>query len=332
MPKVKDFYQRIELLDECFRQHGKKWTMKQLLERVNEKLEERFEEPVGKRTLQYAVEYLINEKQAPIAKCKDGARVLYYYADANYSIKNLPLSDEEIVLLKDAVEVIKQVGSASIAKDVLSVIAKLEHCIAENSASDRMIIQFETQLARGMEHLDNLFTAIKQKISLQITYEPFAKEPYEQTVHPYLLKEYRNRWFFIARDDSYNAICTLALDRIKSVKTAKAIYKENDLFDSATYFNNLIGVTFPASEEVSNVVLKVKPNQVPYIKTKPIHFTQETEALQGGAMLVRLELINNYELRSLLLSYGADVEVLEPSALREQMKQTFEAGLSAYST
>ena len=35
MPKVKDFYQRIDLLDECFRQHGKKWTMKQLLERVN---------------------------------------------------------------------------------------------------------------------------------------------------------------------------------------------------------------------------------------------------------------------------------------------------------
>lgn len=332
MPKVKDFYQRIELLDECFRQHGKKWAMKQLLERVNEKLEERFEEPVSKRTLHYALKYLIDEKQAPVAKCKDGARVLYYYADANYSIKNLPLSDEEIVLLKDAVEVIKQVGSTSIARNVLSVIAKLEHSIADNSASDRMIIQFETQAtATGIEHLDNLFTAIKEKIALHITYQPFAKEPYEQTVLPYLLKEYRNRWFLIARNNENNMLSTLALDRIKSVKTAKAAYKENDLFDPFTYFNNLIGVTFPAGEEVSNVVLKVKSNQAPYIKTKPIHFTQETEALAEGSMLVRLKLINNYELRSMLLSYGADIEVMEPSPLRKQIKQILEDGLSVYS-
>lgn len=303
-----------------------------MLERVNEKLEERFEEPVSKRTLQYALEYLINEKQAPVSKCKDGARVLYYYADANYSIKNLPLSDEEIVLLKDAVEVIKQVGSTAIARDVLSVIAKLEHSIADNAASDRMIIQFETQAtATGMEHLDNLFTAIKEKIALHITYQPFAKEPYEQAVHPYLLKEYRNRWFLIARNNENNMLSTLALDRIKSVKIAKAAYKENDLFDPVTYFNNLIGVTFPVGKEVSNVVLKVKSNQAPYIKTKPIHFTQETEALDEGSMLVRLKLINNYELRSLLFSYGADVEVLEPSGLREQMKQIFEDGLSIYS-
>jgi predicted DNA-binding transcriptional regulator YafY len=183
-----------------------------------------------------------------------------------------------------------------------------------------------------MEHLDNLFTAIKEKIALHITYQPFVKDPYEQAVHPYLLKEYRNRWFLIARNNENNMLSTLALDRIKSVKTAKAAYKENGLFDPVTYFNNLIGVTFPDGEEVSNVVLKVKSNQAPYIKTKPIHFTQETEAADEGSMLVRLKLINNYELRSLLLSYGADVEVLEPSGLREQMKQTFEAGLSVYST
>lgn len=331
MPKVKDFYHRIEIIDECFRQRGKKWSIEVLLKCVNQKLEDRFEESISKRTLQYAIAYLIDEKGAPIEKTKDGANVLYYYGDPNYSIKNLPLTDEEVVLLKDAVEVIKQIGSTSIAQDAVSIIGKLENTIAQNPIADRTIIQFERQtVANGLEHMDNLFNAVKEKTVLKITYQPFGREAYEQIVHPYLLKEYRNRWFLIGRDDKYNTICNLALDRIRNVKPLGTKFKENDLFDSNTYFNNLIGVTFPAGEEISDIVLKVAPNQVPYIKTKPIHFTQETEDLEDGWLLVRLALINNYELRSALLSYGADIEVLEPEALRNQMKDAVQKASKNY--
>jgi predicted DNA-binding transcriptional regulator YafY len=331
MPKSKDFYHRIEIIDECLRQKGRKWDISNLLKAVNLKLEERFEEAVSKRTLQYALDYLINEKGAPIEKKKDGARVFYFYADANYSIKNLPLSDEEIILLKDAVEVIKQIGSVSIAQDALSVIGKLENTIAQNPLSNRTMIQFERHTtASGLEHMDDLFTAIKERIVLMITYQPFGKEAYEQLVHPYLLKEYRNRWFLIARDDKHGTVCNLALDRIKGVKPAKADFKENDLFDPTTYFDHLIGVTFPAGEAISEIVVKVKPSQVPYIKTKPIHFNQEIEEAENGCILIKLKLINNYELRSVLLGYGADIEVFQPSGLREQMREIFQNALTNY--
>ncbi|RYE30515.1 MAG: WYL domain-containing transcriptional regulator, partial [Sphingobacteriales bacterium] len=268
MPKVKDFYQRIEIIDECFRQRGKKWSIENLLKTVNQKLYDRLEEGISKRTLQYALDYLINEKHAPVGKEKDGAKVLYYYTDVNYSIKNLPLSDEEIILLKDAVELIKQIGSTSIVQEAVSVIGKLENTIAQNPLSDRTLIQFERHTtASGLEHMENLFTGIKEKVVLNICYQPFGKEPYKQQLHPYLLKEYRNRWFLIGRDDKHGTLCNLALDRIKTVKPSAAAFKENDLFDPATYFNNLIGVTFPVGEEVSEIVIKVKPAQVPYVKT-----------------------------------------------------------------
>lgn len=332
MPKVKDFYHRIEIIDECFRQKGKKWSIDALLKAVNQKLLDRYDETVSKRTVQYALDYLINEKAAPIKKVKEGAKVYYFYDDANYSIKTLPLTDEEIVLLKDAVELIKQIGSVSIAQDLVSVIAKLENTIAKNPVSDRTIIQFERQTtATGLEFMDDLFTGVKEKIVLKITYQPFGKKPYEQLVHPYLLKEYRNRWFLIARDNKHNTLCNLALDRMKSVKPTKGVFRENDLFDPTTYFNNLIGVTFPLEEEVRPIVLNVKKAQVPYITSKPIHFTQEIEnPFDDGSILVRLKLINNYELRSVLLSYGADIEVLEPESLREQMKLIFQTGHFMY--
>jgi hypothetical protein len=95
----------------------------------------------------------------------------------------------------------------------------------------------------------------------------------------------------IARGSKHNAICNLALDRLKSVKPTKEAFIENDLFEINTYFNNLIGVTFPLGEVVSDIVLKVSPSQVPYVKTKPIHFTQQTEAtLSDGSMVVKLKL------------------------------------------
>lgn len=331
MPKSKDFYHRIEIIDECLRQKGKKWDIGNLLKAVNVKLEERFDETISKRTLQYALEYLINEKDAPIGKQKDGAAVYYFYTDANYSIKNLPLSDEEIILLKDAVEVIKQIGSTSIAQEAIAVIGKLENTIAQNPLSHRSLIQFEKHTtASGTEHLHDLFTAVKEKIVLNITYQPFGKEPYTQVVHPYLLKEYRNRWFLLARDDKHNTLCNLALDRIKNIKPFKDSFKENDLFDPNTYFNNLVGVTIPAGEGVSEIVLKVKPAQVPYIKTKPIHLNQETADGEDGSMLVTLQLINNYELRAVLLSYSPDIEVLQPATLREQIRQMLQAALDTY--
>jgi hypothetical protein len=43
--------------------------------------------------------------------------------------------------------------------------------------------------------MDDLIIGVKEKIVLKINYQPFGKEPYEQLVHPYLLKEYRHRWF-----------------------------------------------------------------------------------------------------------------------------------------
>lgn len=331
MPKSKDFYHRIEIIDECLRQKGKKWDIENLLKAVNQKLEERFEEAISKRTLQYAMDYLINEKAAPIEKKKNGSRVFYFYGEANYSIKNLPLTDEEVILLKDAIEVIKQIGNISIAQEAVTIIAKLENTIAQNPLSERTIIQFEKHTsALGLEYLDDLFTSIKEKIVLNITYQPFGKEPYTQVVHPYLLKEYRNRWFLLARDDNYNTLCNLALDRIRNIKPSKERFKENNLFDPNTYFNHLIGVTIPAGEMVNEIILKVKPSQVPYIKTKPIHSNQEIEDQKDGSMLVTLQLINNYELRAVLLSYRPDIEVVSPVILREQIQQMLQTALENY--
>ncbi|HEY6975322.1 MAG TPA: hypothetical protein VH396_03470, partial [Chitinophagaceae bacterium] len=86
MPLTKDSARRIEIIDSCLRRRQRKWTFDQLLETVNNKLQEQTGKTISRRTLQYDLDYLINEKQAPLEKRREGGKVIYYYSDPNYSV------------------------------------------------------------------------------------------------------------------------------------------------------------------------------------------------------------------------------------------------------
>src|SRR5690606_3824961 len=102
MPKNKDFQRRIELIDECLRRKQKKWSVHTLLDTINDKLIAEYGTEVSKRTLQNDLNYIQYDLNAPITIAKE-AQVFYYsYSDPNYSIKNIPVTEEEITYLRDA--------------------------------------------------------------------------------------------------------------------------------------------------------------------------------------------------------------------------------------
>ena len=331
MPRNKNFTRRIEILDECLRRRQKKWFIEDLLQAVNDKLDDRFDNKVSKRSLYDDLKYLQEEKGAPIKKCWEGQRVYYKYEDATYSVLNLPISEEEIIKLKDAVKMLREVNDFNLLDDVDMIVDKLEHTINTNVPENRSMIQFEKHTyADGAEYIDDIFSAIKEKSVLKVSYQPFgAPEPQEWIVHPYLLKEYRNRWFLICRRDVSQKVTNLALDRIKKVKNSSIPFVENDLFDADTYYSCLIGVTFPEGEKAQDILLRVTGRQINYVKTKPIHKSQEiVEEPNTNTLIIRLKLINNYELQSVLLSYTPDIEVMQPLALRNQLKEKYLAMMS----
>lgn len=333
MPANKDFSHRIEIIDECLRNHLQKWTLEKLTECVNEKLEERYGKKASRRTIQNDIAYLIKEKNAPIDRKHDGRTVYFYYLDKTFSIKNLPIEEEDVALLKKAISMLQQVNEFQILSDVNDIIRKLENTIDNTKNSKPSAIQFERNPSTaGTQYIDELFDAITQESVLRITYQPFSKEPVDHIFHPYLLKEYRNRWFLIGRSNkAKNIAMNFALDRIKKVKNSSESFIANDLFDPEKYFNDIIGVTLPQGEVANEIEIKVSKDQAPYILTKPIHHTQQCiKTYADGAILIRLNLINNFELRSYLLSFGCDIEVVKPESLRAALAKIFLAAANCY--
>ncbi len=321
MPANKDFQRRITILDECLRRRQRQWTVNDLLEEVNSKLGEHFGKSISIRSIYADIQWLNQEMDAPIEKVKSGNNTYYRYADPHYSIRNIPVREEEINLLKDAVELLSSVHGFPIAEEMLAVVSRPS------------IIQFEKNgLAAGVEHLPDCFEAIKEKCVLKIEYQPFGKEVICHSFNPYLLKEYRNRWFLIGRIDTNEQVTTLALDRIRKLKPISKAFIDNNLFDPDTYFDHVIGVTVPEAALAEEVVLKIENALYPYIQTKPIHDTQRLISDGEGNKCISVCVINNHEFRSLLLSYGPGVKVVSPPSLKDHMKHLFTEGATAYNS
>lgn len=68
----------------------------------------------------------------------------------------------------------------------------------------------------------------------------------------------------------------------------------------------------------------------PYIQTKPIHGSQKLKEKGTTHTLLTLDLIPNYELESIILSYGEGMEVTVPLSLKNKIKNRLKQNLENY--
>jgi hypothetical protein len=95
--------------------------------------------------------------------------------------------------------------------------------LKEEGDDEISYIQFDTKPQyAGSKYLSELMEAILGETVIRFRYKPFhAEEPMEVTLHPYLLKEYNNRWFVMglteeSRLENVHKIWSFGLERIQS--------------------------------------------------------------------------------------------------------------------
>lgn len=321
---------RIEILDELLGSPRKR-SYSELLEALSATLKLKGEVPIKERMLKNDISYLENELGAPIHRpTKKDPRIFY---TEKFSLKKIPVDDDDVAIMKKAVAILKKATNIKLTGEIDEMIARLENKIHTNVPDSNTMIAFEEHTeALGMEYFDELFSAIQMKSTVKLNYKPFGKEERQWLVHPYMLKEYRNRWFLIGRVDNNTVLSNIRLDSIcGKIKNSTVPLIENDLFDPETYFNNVIGVTIPRDQEPMEISVKVGASSADYIRTKPIHKSQIIKKEnKDGSIQLELKLFNNYELTSTLMSYGPALEVLKPVSLRKEMKELYEKGVLKY--
>jgi len=330
MPLTKNAQLRIEVIDEIFRGINR-YDFGDLLKKVNAVLSRSGTPAIGEKTLYNDLKYLREEKGAPIHR-PNASDKKYYYTE-KFSIKTPLLDYEEIEYLKQVALIIRRLSPAHSGDEFNQIIAKLDNTVHTVSEMGESIIEIEAHTqSSGIHWYNTLFYAIKDKSPLRLSYKPYHKEEAREFVfHPYLLKQYRSRWFLFGREGNKEYVANLGLDRIVSIRNSAATFIENDLFSADNYFNHLIGVSKPREGEIVDITLRVEAESVPYILSKPIHKLQKTiKSFKNGDMLVKIPLYINYELISTILGYQNTVEVVAPKELRKEVLEILQKGVKKH--
>lgn len=127
----------------------------------------------------------------------------------------------------------------------------------------------------------------------------------------------------------YGTISNIPLDRICGLELSDIPFVKNETIDFEHYFDDVVGVTIPPPEiQKEHIELQFDPKRLPYIKSKPIHRTQDDVDIEKG--IISIDVRPNKELESLILSFGPQVKVLSPESFQRQIKEKLEENRKIY--
>jgi predicted DNA-binding transcriptional regulator YafY len=192
-------------------------------------------------------------------------------------------------------------------------------------------IHLEKRRPQGTDNLYGLLHAIKNRLQIKFTYQKFWEEELSQRlVEPYALKEFKNRWYIMAKDSKDNNIKSFALDRLTNLEITNQTYQYPDNYSIEQSYRYCFGIISPNDEEPQDIILSFDPFQGKYIKTLPLHDTQQVLVDNDVEMKIKLKLCLTHDLVMELLSFGDNMKVIEPKSLADQIKQAHEKAYRQY--
>lgn len=335
MSQNKNALIRYKTIDKCLQNQYSTWTLEDLIEAVSNALYEYEgkENPVSKRTVQSDIQMMRSEKLGYNAPIVVYDKKFYKYEVEGFTITNIPLTETDMNVLTETVAMLKQFKDFSLFSDVSEILQRLEDKIyAEKSNSKPVIHLDKNENLKGLHFLDEIYQAIIKKVVLVITYKSFnSREEKQFPFHPFILKEFNNRWFLIGKRKENQPIRNLALDRIIRIDYDFNIPHLEDDFNADDYYKNVIGVTVNTGLQPKKIELWIDATNAPYVVTKPLHNTQRLiKTNEDGSIIIHLLLIENYELERLFLGFGSGLEVLKPERMRKRMCKILREGLIRY--
>lgn len=322
---------RYKTIDKCLQNNYKEWTLEDLVDACSDALfeYEGKESFVSKRTIQLDIQMMRSDKLGYNAPIVVYDRKYYRYEKPKYSIVNIPVTDKDVKVMNEAIQLLKQFKDFSLFKEMDGVLQRLEDSVYSSQKNHRAIIHLDkNEQLKGLEFIDIIYEAIQNKKVIEVTYQSFsARNPSKIIVHPQLLKEYNNRWFLLALQNE--KLLTMALDRMIKIEQVKTIPYKDLQIDGDDYYKDIVGVTV-ANVRAERVQFRIDTKNAPYVITKPFHKSQRIIEHRDNGVVFNIFVQINFELERLILGFGDAIEVLKPEKLRNRILKKLQISVSHY--
>ena len=223
----------------------------------------------------------------------------------------------------------EELKTGGIRNWLLNTISVSNLLIENQHLKDRILLE---EIPSGQDYLADIIEAMKKGCCITITYQSYWRDESNTfIVEPYCVKLFKQRWYLIARSPYYNKLLIYALDRIQamSICTDKR-FKMPDSFNATDYFEECYGVIAGDGTTMETVKLKVSAGQANYLRSLPLHHSQQEIEITEEYSIFELKLRPAYDFQQEILWNGEDVEVLEPLWLRKEVAQKVERMWNKY--
>ncbi len=205
----------------------------------------------------------------------------------------------------------------SLQRWLLNTLSVNNTLLENKTLSDRIMLE---NIPSGQDFLVTVLQAMKKSRVLQVTYKGYWSE-HEHTfpVAPYCVKLFRQRWYLVGNSIYEDKIRIYSLDRVWEASLTEEPFKYPKDFSPEVYFQDCFGVIRDDEIEVETVKLKVNADQSNYLRSLPLHPSQEETERNADYSIFTLQVRPTFDFQQELLWNGDALEVLEPLWLRKEM-------------
>lgn len=192
------------------------------------------------------------------------------------------------------------------------------------------IVYPERSRNRGTEHLLTLVKAIKDEKYIRFDYQRWDEDnKTSRLVKPYAVKESCHRWYVLGIDTKDNIFKVFGLDRLSSPEILSRKFSRNPDIDIKEKYKDSYGVLDIAGTPVEDVILSYNTEDGVYVKSLPIHHSQEIiqDDPDNDILIIKLHIKITYDLIMEIITRSSSLKILQPAHLRESICEIYREAL-----
>ena len=289
----------------------------------------------SRATLYRIIAFLRDRLGAPIEHDTDRAGFIYASTpgDRPYELPGLWFSAAELQALVAFRQLLENVDGGLLAEHLRPAAQRIEQLLRNgrlrlDEAPKRMRLLGGVGRQPGPA-FDAVAAAVLQRQRLRFAYRGRARDTEtRRDVSPQRLAHYRDNWYLDAFDHGRNALRTFAVDRIANPETTGETARDIPDAELDQYLASAFGIF--AGKANKEALLRFSAERARWVADKRWHPQQTGQYLTDGRYELRVPYREPTELVMEILRHGAEVEVVAPAALREQVRESLKAALGRY--
>ena len=301
------------------------------------KLAEQIE--VTQKTIQRDITFMQNDLGLPLAY--DRSRHGYFYERPVHEFPMMRYSVEDVVALFLARKAVEPLQGSPLEATLRDSFRRLSGAL-QGEISFRWSDLDEVFSVKGtgivpadVRLFEKVARAVMELRLLRFEYRKIEGEVWEQrTIRPFHIADFDGGWYVIGYDEARKAKRTFALQRMKAARVMKTKFLRPADFDLSDHLGGSFGVWHSPEEgnRAHRVRLRFSGWAARMVSERRWHPSQEMK--WTGRKKETLELVMDLssfeEITRWILSWGPQVEVLEPGELRDGVKTMLKENLKRY--